>query len=158
MRINLVSLLNEISQKTNIFIPVGNYILEILESNVFTRKFSDFKENNIDIFLLIKLKPENYNNYNIVRSVFQESLTKLTEYLAINSNKVLFPEFSVLIIHRLRKLMKNIIDKNLKAEVKSLLDKINIHIELVKEYRKKSNVIIKDTGKLKDHEGKLFSD
>ena len=154
MRINLVSLLNEISQKTNIFIPIANYILEIMESNIFTRKFSDYKENSIDIFLLIKLKPESFNNYNIVKSVFHECLTKLTEYLAINSNKVLFAEFSVLIVHRLRKIMKNLIDKNFKVEIKSLLEKITQHTEFVKEYKKNNSIVIKDTEKLKQHECK----
>jgi len=150
--LNLIKLLNEISRRTGIFVPVANYLLEILESNDFTRKFKDFKETNIDMFLLLKLKPESFNNYNIVKTLFEETLTRLTEYLAINSNKLVFPEFTILIISRLRKLNKALINKNFKEAVKELIEKVTKHTEVLNQNRKQQGIIIKDSEAVKDHE------
>jgi hypothetical protein len=145
-------MLNEISRRTGIFVPVANYLIEILESNDFTKKFKDFKETNIDMFLLLKLKPESFNNYNIVKTLFEETLIRLTEYLAINSNKLLFPEFTVLIITRLRKLNKALINKNFKDAIKEMIEKVTKHTEVVNQYRKQQGILIRDSEMVKDHE------
>lgn len=156
LRLNLVKLLNEISRRTGIFIPVANYLIEILESNDFTKKFKDFKETNIDLFLLLKLKPESFNNYNIVNTLFEETVTRITEYLAINSNKLIFPEFSIFIISRLRKLNKCLINKNFKESLKTLIEKVTKHIEVVNQYRKQHGITIKDTEIVKEHESRIL--
>jgi hypothetical protein len=104
------------------------------------------------MFLLLKLKPESFNNYNIVKTLFEETLIRLTEYLAINSNKLLFPEFTVLIITRLRKLNKALINKNFKDAIKEMIEKVTKHTEVVNQYRKQQGILIRDSEMVKDHE------
>jgi len=155
LRLNLVRILIQISQKTNIFVPVGNYLLEILESNLFTKKYNDFKETNVDIFLLLKLKQNNLNNYNIAKSIFDETLSLLTSYFAINSNSLAFPEFVFPLMSRLKKLSKVLKNKNFKTEVKNCLERIVKHIEHVNGYREKVNYIVKDLDTSKQIEDEL---
>lgn len=150
-----MGLLNKISQKTKIFVPVAHYLLEIFETTVFTKKFTDFSESSLDLFLQLKLKPEVFKNYSVVKTLLEETSDRLLETVALASNSFTFPEFSTLVINRLRKASKLYIDKNFKTVIKDLIEKIEKYADLVEEKRKGLGISIKDIGKLKEAEKEL---
>jgi nucleolar complex protein 2 len=114
LRLYLVRLLNNISEVSGIFIPSGSYILEILESNHFSKKFkekSSENENNwMNFSINLKIKKEEFKKYSVNYQLLEDCLDCLTEYLAINSYKYTFPEVAFVISHHLKKIRGEFVD------------------------------------------------
>lgn len=121
LRIILVNLLNKISFETDIFIPCENYLLEILDSSNFSRKFAskilneadnnnnnEKKKEKFDLNINLKIKKEYYNNYGNVVYLLDEALDSLIEFSGVNCYKISFPEIGHAINNFLRKISKNI--------------------------------------------------
>ena len=164
LRIRLVMLLNHLSKISGIFIPIAMYILPILKSNYFIEKCKtinspnsekskkkkkikdeDFEkkkiENNekkinkrINIYVMLKIKPEEYKIKQIRKDLLEEACDCLLEFLSIHSNKIIFEELSYDILKGMRSALKNIYDKEYREIIKNRKEKIEKNIE---EIRKK---------------------
>lgn len=105
-------MLNQISQHTNIFIPVSAYLLEIMESTHFNKFYKEknvTSEHSLDINLNLKIKKEEYKNYSMIFFLLEETLDSLLESLAINAHKFSYPEIAFPIVHQLKKISKNML-------------------------------------------------
>ena len=164
LRIRLVMLLNHLSKISGIFIPIAMYILPILKSNYFIEKCKIINspnleklkkkkkikeedlekkkiENNekkinkrINIYVMLKIKPEEYKIKQIRKDLLEEACDCLLEFLSIHSNKIMFEELSYDILKGLRSALKNIYDKEYREIIKNRKEKIEKNIE---EIRKK---------------------
>jgi nucleolar complex protein 2 len=131
LRLYLVKLLNNISEVSGIFIPTANYILEILESTHFSKKYKEKKsvDYQVDFTTNLKIKKDEFRNYSINYTLLEESLNCLGEYLAINSSKYSFPEIAFTVSNQIKKIQKSVIDKSFKAGMKKLLDMVQANSE-----------------------------
>ena len=164
LRIRLVILLNHLSKISGIFIPIAMYILPILKSNYFIEKCKIINspnleklkkkkkikeedlekkkiENNekkinkrINIYVMLKIKPEEYKIKQIRKDLLEEACDCLLEFLSIHSNKIIFEELSYDILKGMRSALKNIYDKEYREIIKNRKEKIEKNIE---EIRKK---------------------
>ena len=154
LRIRLVMLLNHLSKISGIFIPIAMYILPILKSNYFIEKCKIINspnleklkkkkkiENNekkinkrINIYVMLKIKPEEYKIKQIRKDLLEEACDCLLEFLSIHSNKIMFEELSYDILKGMRSALKNIYDKEYREIIKNRKEKIEKNIE---EIRKK---------------------
>ena len=164
LRIRLVMLLNHLSKISGIFIPIAMYILPILKSNYFIEKCKIINspnleklkkkkkikeedlekkkiENNekkinkrINIYVMLKIKPEEYKIKQIRKDLLEEACDCLLEFLSIHSNKIIFEELSYDILKGMRSALKNIYDKEYREIIKNRKEKIEKNIE---EIRKK---------------------
>ena len=162
LRIRLVMLLNHLSKISGIFIPIAMYILPILKSNYFIEKCKiinspnleklkkkkkikeeDFEkkkiENNekkinkrINIYVMLKIKPEEYKIKQIRKDLLEEACDCLLEFLSIHSNKIMFEELSYDILKGLRSALKNIYDKEYREIIKNRKEKIEKNIEEIR--------------------------
>jgi len=138
LRIVLVNILNELSIKTELYIPVSVYLLEILESNHFKSLFREKhhtaqgnesdsnkknknnsiqnnsythtsrKEIEYDINVNLKLKKDDFKNYGIVSYLLEQTLDSLLEFMSLNANRFTFPEMAFGVIQTLKKIHKNV--------------------------------------------------
>ncbi len=162
LRIRLVMLLNHLSKISGIFIPIAMYILPILKSNYFIEKCKtinspnsekskkkkkikdeDFEkkkiENNekkinkrINIYVMLKIKPEEYKIKQIRKDLLEEACDCLLEFLSIHSNKIIFEELSYDILKGMRSALKNIYDKEYREIIKNRKEKIEKNIEEIR--------------------------
>ena len=137
LRIVLVNMLNELSSKSDLYIPVSIYLVEILESNNFksvfkvkhnttstgangssnrnkrfaddeNKSFSSMKNNEYDISVNLKLKKEDFKNYGIVLYLIEQTLDSLHEFVSLNAYRFSFPEMAFGVVQSLKKIHKNI--------------------------------------------------
>lgn len=109
LRLHLVKELILISKNTGIFIPTAMYLIEILQSNHFS-KFYRSKESqeeiNLDTPITLKLRKEHFQNYSIILNIFDEVLDLLKASFAVNINNYSFPEILASSMHALKKIAK----------------------------------------------------
>ena len=162
LRIRLVMLLNHLSKISGIFIPIAMYILPILKSNYFIEKCKIINspnleklkkkkkikeedlekkkiENNekkinkrINIYVMLKIKPEEYRIKQIRKDLLEEACDCLLEFLSIHSNKIIFEELSYDILKGMRSALKNIYDKEYREIIKNRKEKIEKNIEEIR--------------------------
>ena len=162
LRIRLVMLLNHLSKISGIFIPIAMYILPILKSNYFIEKCKIINspnleklkkkkkikeedlekkkiENNekkinkrINIYVMLKIKPEEYKIKQIRKDLLEEACDCLLEFLSIHSNKIIFEELSYDILKGMRSALKNIYDKEYREIIKNRKEKIEKNIEEIR--------------------------
>ena len=156
LRIRLVILLNGISRVSNIFIPTSMYILPILSSNYFIEKCRPIiesskkskKEENandkeksykpkinerIVIHISLKIKKEELKIKQIRKDLLEECCDCLLEYLSINSNKICFVELADNILKEMRSALKKIFDKEYREIIKIRMEKIENHIQELRQ-------------------------
>lgn len=162
LRIILVRLLNEISYATDIYIPVTTYLVEILESSHFKSKFKEkhlTEEKGLlpDVNINLKVgKKESFKHYGFVNYLLEEIIDTLNEYLAINSFKYSFPEIAFGVCYNLKKIQKSILDKNFRDSLKSFIEKVNAHSNLISMRR--MGLILLDLDKIKNFEEEMKTD
>ena len=162
LRIRLVMLLNHLSKISGIFIPIAMYILPILKSKYFIEKCKIINspnleklkkkkkikeedlekkkiENNekkinkrINIYVMLKIKPEEYRIKQIRKDLLEEACDCLLEFLSIHSNKIIFEELSYDILKGMRSALKNIYDKEYREIIKNRKEKIEKNIEEIR--------------------------
>jgi hypothetical protein len=155
LRLYLVKLLNNICQYSEIFVPTGSYIIEILESTHFSKKYKEKlkSEQYIDFNTNLKIKKEDFKYFSLNEILLEESLDCLCEYLAINSYKYSFPEIGFTISHQLKKIQKNIIEKSFKEMIKKVIDAISANSEFIEKARQ--GVAVVEAEKIKQFEKKI---
>ena len=88
----------------------------------------------INIYIMLKIKPEEYKLKQIRKDLLIEACDCLVEFLSIHSNKITFEELSYDILKGMRSSMKNIYDKEYREIIRNRIEKIEKNIE---ETRKK---------------------
>jgi nucleolar complex protein 2 len=136
LRLYLLKSLNQISMISGIYIPIANYIFEIIESTHFIKYYKEkVNESKLDYNVNLKIKKEEFKNYNLALSLLEENLDVLTEFLAINSYKYSFPDISHMVIFNLKKIQKNMMEKSFKDMIRKLIEKIQANSDFVEKKR-----------------------
>jgi nucleolar complex protein 2 len=155
LRLYLLKILNQISMTSGIYIPIANYIIEIIESTHFTKYYKEkVNESRLDFNINLKVKKEEFKHYNLIQSLLEESLDILMEFLAINSYKYSFPDISHVVIFNLKKVQKNMMEKSFKEMIKKMLEKIQVNSDFVENKRGAVNLLQKE--ELSKFEGSYF--
>jgi nucleolar complex protein 2 len=122
----LCSILNKISMSTNIFIPTGQYLLNILDTKKINVSKSSIKE-AVNIEFRIKVKKGFIKTQEFQIRVLEETIFLILEYLAIYHKTISFPEISYPAVFQLKQYLKEF---NSKQGIKAKISKL---IKLVKE-------------------------
>lgn len=176
LRLILVNALNDLSYKTNIFIPVSVYLIEILENSDFHKQFreknvttdmqvDDYvedkysklnkKQKQFDLNVTLKIKKEDFKKYGNVIALLEETLDSLKKFLAINSHKISFCELSYEILYNLKKIKKNIHEKIIREMIKNLIENLNSQIDFIENSRKSLKTLT-DVTAIKKFESKFI--
>ena len=113
IRLHLLSLLNEISMKNGIYIPIIPQLLEILKLNIFTRKLKNYKGNQkpFEFLITIRLTKEQESDSSIITSLFSEIRDLWIKNLCLVSSHLYFNEF-ILNLNSEIQTIKNSLAKN----------------------------------------------
>ena len=76
MRLNLIALLNQLSLKTRIFIPVSNFLLEVIDCSLFQSAFHENFKGSLSTFdCLSTLKVKNLKLFFSLKKMMKGKLT-----------------------------------------------------------------------------------
>lgn len=157
LRLYLVNLLNLISEKTNIYIPIAVYIIEVLESTHFKSHFKLKNLNSeIDININIKLKKDELKEFSTNSYIIEQALDSLLEFLAINRGKVSYPDICYGVTNQLRKIYKTVIEKSFKDYFKTFFEKVQANSDQVEQNRSAMNFSVLSRQKCTNFEGKIL--
>jgi nucleolar complex protein 2 len=111
LRLILINILNDISTATGLYIPVSNYLIEIVESSHFKNSFkekvqADKEKNDYDLNVNLKLKKEDFKNYEVVGYLLEQTIDSLMQFVLLNSYRFTFPESMINVVHSLKKIAK----------------------------------------------------
>jgi len=91
-------------------------------------------------------------NYGLVLYLLEETIDSLNVFVSINCYKFSFPEIAFGILHQLKKILKNIIDKTFKENIKNLIEKITKQSNFIELSRKSSGINLLEGDKIKGFE------
>lgn len=152
-KFKLISMLNNISISTGMFIPVGGLLLDIIGNHDEILELPKGSNPSLDFIFHLKCKEKDKKTREFQIMIFQESIYYLIEFLSLHSTSIAFPEISYPVYKFFRKMVKDN-PKNIRASIKSkivdLMKKIDENSKFI--FDKRSNVTFtpKDFDKIKE--------
>jgi len=138
--VKLFELLCSITERTDEFIPIAQYMLYPFESQggkSYLNSKSKALEDKIipDTLVSVKIAKKHQDTSEMKDRVVQESLEQLTAYLAAHAKSMYFPEMTMALSIVLRKFRKTCTNNNYRKMVQVFVDAIASNAELVTSKR-----------------------
>jgi len=144
LRFHCVDVLIKIIRETDIFIPVLPYILEVLNSETFNKKYSKTSMKPMYFTCILRCSKSDIQQ-NVYRDEIVENIySLLLEYMAILSYNIAYPELSVLAVVHLKKYIKKSKNVNYKNKLRQLMEKIVENSTFITNERNKIQFELKD--------------
>lgn len=143
LRLNLIVLLNRISRETGCFVPIGNYILEMIDSPLFTKAYKrrdkekepqgadDYVGKAAESFrygsvpVVIKLKDSDLKDFQSVYQLFDACVDALIEHVCLCYKGFGFGELVFTLVYSLKKLCKRIVDRDLNELLRNRTERLS---------------------------------
>ncbi|XP_049852358.1 uncharacterized protein LOC126330797 [Schistocerca gregaria] len=135
MRLHCVELLNHLANASKVFTNGSFYLLEILSSKELLDKPKPSMAKQFSLKYHIKVPPNIFATRIYQNTIFEQTIFLLTEYLAIFSSSIAFPELCVFVLSSLRKFRKKCSNPIFCKQVKLLLTKIELTVKLIQAKR-----------------------
>eukprot|EP00755_Sulcionema_specki_P034068 Sspe_Gene.207::Locus_76_Transcript_21_57_Confidence_1.000_Length_2209::g.207::m.207/K14833/NOC2; nucleolar complex protein 2 len=136
LHLGVISTLNHISRTTGVYIPTSPYLLRILSTPDFQKHYKEKDRKPYDLLFMLRAKKGDLSNPGYQSAVFNEALYLLTEYLAIHSHTIGFPELLYPVTARLKKIKKSIATPAWSSAMGQLLHHVNESAQFILEKRK----------------------
>lgn len=152
LRFRCIRALNLLSTHTNTYIPLSNYLLEVLD---YTRTVSLYahlppKPPNFAYTLKVPkqfMKTKHFHDY-CVDVAFELSLEHFSSY----EHSIAFPEMSFPILRELKKFAKDNYNSKHRREIKSLVEKIETQSKFIEDLRNTVDFAPKDMDRVREWE------
>jgi len=134
--VKLFGILSLITEKTSEFIPIAQYLLYPFESaggvNYLNTKSKILEDKIIpDTLVSVKIAKKHLDTVEMKDRVVQESLEHLTQFLAVHSRRIYFPEMTIGLSIVLRKFRKGSSNNNYRKLIQSFLEAIQTNSDMI---------------------------
>ena len=125
LRIHLIEYLNEFSYKSGIYIPVVEYLFEMLKEINFEKKRDKSLTKKFDFAINVKTQKEYLKAEEFYKELFDLIMNKLLEAFSNFALYLAYPESLIVTRLYLKKYMKKLRNKELREKLKKLLNTLD---------------------------------
>lgn len=141
LRFYLIRSLIRLSQGTEVFIPIFPLVLEILTSTAFTKPGKPSSLPAIDFDYQIKVSLQ-YLGTKVYQDGLSEQLIELSsEYFALYSKNIAFPELATPAILSLRRFMKKSKNVRFNKQLQQFVEKLNANASFITVKRSRLTMV-----------------
>uniref|UniRef100_A0A182RZ18 Uncharacterized protein n=1 Tax=Anopheles funestus TaxID=62324 RepID=A0A182RZ18_ANOFN len=169
LRFHCCRMLVELNAKTNIYIPVLPFLVEVLRSNSFNEPYKKMLMNPVNLTCLLRFAPANIQSKAFKDAVIDQIYELMLEFATNESASVGFPEIILPIILQLREYRKKVNEymKTIKqptqryyysCKMKELSDKFMENYEFMEKLRVKMDIPLKETERIRAWEETVRAD
>uniref|UniRef100_A0A182J5F3 Uncharacterized protein n=1 Tax=Anopheles atroparvus TaxID=41427 RepID=A0A182J5F3_ANOAO len=149
LRFHCCRLLTQLSAKTQIFIPVLPFLVEVLKSNSFNESHRKLSMRPVNLSCLLRFSPANIQENAYKDAVLDQIYELILEFAANESASVAFPEIVLPIILQLRQFCKATKQYKYSRKIKQLSDKLMENYEFMEKRRSKMDIPLHDTDRIR---------
>merc|ERR1711962_1335312 len=151
LRFHCVDSLNHISKKSGVYIPTATLVLQALESNEFLRKPKS-SEKIPDFSGVLKMSKSHLRTKGFQDVTIDLAVESLLEHYVIFSSSIAFPELIFPVCHRLKHLIKTSHIFKLCKDMKTVVEKLQVHGETMRLSRNQVTFSPKDIEQVRQWE------
>lgn len=155
LRFHCIQALINLQRKSNTFIPVLPFILEVLNSNTFNKKHTVVSMKPMQFTCILRLNKSQMAENGFRDEVIENVCGLLLEYLDHESASLAYPDLVVPTVCFLKKYLKECKNSNYSRKLKQLLDKILENSKFIEDERRKITFGLKDTQEIQAWETKI---
>lgn len=144
LRFHCVRLLNQLSSKTNTFIPTLPFLLEVFEQTDFNRKHKNISLKPFNFAVILKFSKPQLGEKAFKDGLIDQLYEHLLESFNVQAHSIGFPEFIISSVLQLKTFLKKCKIANYCKQIKQIVDKIQEHSKFVTEKRKRSSINLTD--------------
>ncbi|CAD7089478.1 unnamed protein product [Hermetia illucens] len=144
LRFHCIQALISLQKRSNTFIPILPFILEVLNSNEFNKKHTIVSMKPMSFACVIRLNKPQLAENGFRDEVVEQVCGLMLEYLAHESCSLAYPDLVVPCVLALKQYLKICKNANYSRKLKQLLDKIVENSKFVEQERKKVNFGLQD--------------
>ncbi|XP_053679851.1 nucleolar complex protein 2 homolog [Anopheles nili] len=149
LRFHCCRILIQLNAKTNIFIPVLPFLVEVLRSNSFNEDHKKLSMRPVNLTCLLRFSPANIQENAFKDAVIDQIYELVLEFAANESASVAFPEIVLPIILQLRHYAKSTKQYKYSRKMKQLSDKLMENYEFMEKRRIKMNIPLKEVDRIR---------
>nr|CAG4650005.1 EOG090X02MG [Sida crystallina] len=145
LRFHIVSMLNQLSSSTGVFIPVLPFMLDILQNHKFDKKVSKVSMKPLDLSCVLRVSQSQMAESGYRDAIIELLYDRILETMQCHSHSAAFPEMSLPVILQLKSFIKKCPMANYTKKMKQLLDKIQENVAFVDKQRSHVTFDLADT-------------
>ncbi|CAH1773053.1 unnamed protein product, partial [Owenia fusiformis] len=150
LRFHCIKYLNQLSERTGVFIPVLPHILEVFEMTNFNKRHSSISIKPYNFACLLKLSKSQLNQKVFGDGVIDQLYELLMDQLNVHAHTIGFPEYAFPAALQLKEFVKKCKVANYTRQIKQILEKINETVKVITERRRKASINIRDLRAMDD--------
>lgn len=149
LHLNMIGILNRIARSSGVYIPVPPYLLRIISSPEFQKKYTRSKPGDApDLICTLRAKTPMMKVLAYQGAILTEALYYLVEHLALHAHTISFPELAYPAIASMSALKKKMQMYDWQAEVRDVMKEIEKNVTFIKDRRKGVSFGPKDSDKV----------
>jgi nucleolar complex protein 2 len=150
LRLQFVSMLNQLAAKSGVFINSSTYVLEIFGgSNDIGKKITQSKLKMFDAVNNLKVPKKNLTAKVAQDAIFNLAYEYLLEWLGTYSGSIAFPEVVLPAQLTLKKFVKSCKLSYMRRQIQQLLDKILLNVKFIQAKRVNAKFSAKDVSQVR---------
>ncbi|XP_052898118.1 nucleolar complex protein 2 homolog [Anopheles moucheti] len=149
LRFHCCRILIQLNAKTNIYIPVLPFLVEVLRSHSFNEHHKKLSMRPVNLTCLLRFSPANIQENAFKDAVIDQIYELVLEFAANESASVGYPEIVLPIILQLRQYTKATHQYKYSRKMKQLSDKLMENYEFMEKLRSKLEIPLKDTERIR---------
>ncbi|KOX74962.1 Nucleolar complex protein 2 like protein [Melipona quadrifasciata] len=155
LRFHCLQILIDISKKTETFIPVLPFLLEILNSYDFNKKHKTVSMKPVPFICVLRMSKSQLQENGFKDNVIDSIYKLILENAAKDSHTVYFPDLYIPCIIQLKAFLKRCHIANYCRKMKQLLDKIEENRTFIEAERSKTVMDLRNMSEIKNWENKI---
>ncbi|XP_053658945.1 nucleolar complex protein 2 homolog [Anopheles marshallii] len=149
LRFHCCRILIQLNAKTNIYIPVLPFLVEVLRSHSFNEHHKKLSMRPVNLTCLLRFSPANIQENAFKDAVIDQIYELVLEFAANESASVGYPEIVLPIILQLRQYTKATHQYKYSRKMKQLSDKLMENYEFMEKLRSKMDIPLKETERIR---------
>uniref|UniRef100_A0A182VT83 Uncharacterized protein n=1 Tax=Anopheles minimus TaxID=112268 RepID=A0A182VT83_9DIPT len=149
LRFHCCRILIQLNAKTNIYIPVLPFLVEVLRSHSFNEHHKKLSMRPVNLTCLLRFSPANIQENAFKDAVIDQIYELVLEFAANESASVGFPEIILPIVLQLRQYTKTTNQYKYSRKMKQLSDKLMENYEFMEKLRMKMDIPLKETERIR---------
>ncbi|XP_050081414.1 nucleolar complex protein 2 homolog [Anopheles maculipalpis] len=158
LRFHCCRILIQLNAKTNIYIPVLPFLVEVLRSHSFNEHHKKLSMRPVNLTCLLRFSPANIQENAFKDAVIDQIYELVLEFAANESASVGFPEIILPIILQLRQYTKTTKQYKYSRKMKQLSDKLMENYEFMEKLRSRMEIPLKETERIRAWEETVRAD
>nr|CAG4641530.1 EOG090X02MG [Eurycercus lamellatus] len=145
LRFQVVSIMNQLSADTGVYIPLLPFLLEIMQNHKFEKKPAKASMKPLELSCVLRVSQSQLSESGYRDAIVDLLYDRMLESLQCQSHSVAFPETALPVILQLKKFIKNCPLANYTKKMKQLLEKVQETVQFVERQRASVHFELADT-------------